>query len=148
MPENEDSLGLILAGGIGYLLGQKSSEEWKPFMDQFRERFQQLTYTKTPLPWDFLKSRPNIQAIYRQSIYCYLFGLPDASLPSLIRVLELSLISRYETGEGKKKPNEIGLAKLIDWVELYLKSCQGGKFLQGAEELCSCRQTDPGARLS
>lgn len=121
MSKNEDLLGLILSGGIGYLLGQKSSEEWKPFMNQFRERFQQLSYTKTPLPWDFLMSRPNIQAIYRQSIYCYLFGLPDASFSTLIRVLELSLISKYETVEGKKPPNEMGLAKLIDWAELCLK---------------------------
>jgi hypothetical protein len=121
MPKNEDILGLILAGGIGYLLGQKSSEEWKPFMDQFRERFEQLTHTKTPLPWAFLKSRPNIQAIYRQSIYCYLFGLPDASLPTLLRVLELSLVSKYETAERKRPPTDMGLARLIDWAETYLK---------------------------
>lgn len=121
MPKNEDLLGLLLSGGLGFILGQKSSEEWKPFMDQFRERYQQLTFTKTPLPWDFLKSRPNIQTIYRQGIYCYLFGLPDASLPTLTRALELSLISKYDAGEGKKPPNEMGLAKLIDWAELYLK---------------------------
>lgn len=121
MPKNEDILGLILSGGIGYLLGQKSSDEWKAFTDQFRERFEQLTYTKTPLPWGFLSTRPNIQAIYRQGIYCYLFGLPDASLATLLRVLELSLNSKYETVEGKKPPSEMGLVKLINWAESYLK---------------------------
>jgi len=121
MPRNEDILGYILSGGIGYLLGQESSNEWKPFMDRFRERFELLTTTKTPLPWAFLKSRPSIQAIYRQCAYCYLFGLPDACLPTLLRALELSLISRYETTEGKKPPLEMGLAKVIDWAESYLK---------------------------
>ncbi len=121
MPKNEDILGFILAGGIGYLLGKKSSDEWKAFTDQFRERFEQLTNMKTQLPWGFLKSRPNIQAIYRQGIYCYLFGLPDASLATLLRVLELSLIPKYETVEGKKPPIEMGIAELIDWAESSFK---------------------------
>ena len=121
MPKNDDILGLILSGGIGYLLGQESSNEWKPFMDQFRDRFQHLTKTQTPLPWAFLKTSQNIQAIYRQSVYCYLFGLPDACLPTLLRVLDLSLLSMYETAERKKPLMEIGPVKLMDWAEVHLK---------------------------
>jgi hypothetical protein len=121
MPTNDDILGFILAGGIGYLLGQKSSEEWKPFMDKFRERFELLTHTKTPLPWTFIQTRQNIRSIYRQGIYSYLFGLPDACLPTLLRVLELSLVSKYEAVETKKSSKDMELSNLINWAELYLK---------------------------
>ncbi len=140
MPKNEDVLGLILSGGIGYLLGQKSSDEWKAFTDQFRERFEQLAYTKTPLPWGFLSTRPIIQANYRQSIYCYLFGLPDAGMTTLLRVLQLSLISKYESAEGKKPPSEMVIAKIIDWAESYFK--EDGKLADAFRLLRNFVHTD------
>jgi hypothetical protein len=66
-------------------------------------------------------SRSNIQTIYRQGIYCYLFGLPDACLATLLGAFERSLKYSYESTEGKKPENEMDLAKLIDWAELYMK---------------------------
>jgi hypothetical protein len=121
MRRNEDILGLILAGGIGYVLGQESISEWKPIADSFKRRFQQLAFTRTPFPWASLRIIPNIQTIYRQSVYCYLFGLPDACLPTLLRVLEQSLISKCETVEGKKPADGFGLANLVDWAASFMK---------------------------
>jgi hypothetical protein len=122
MRRNEDILGFLLSGGIGYLLGQESFNEWKFIVDAFKQRFEQLSSVKSPFPWSSLKSNPNVHSIYRQSLYSYLFGLPDACLPTLSRVLELSLKSKYEAVEGKKPSNEMDLARLTDWAESYVKN--------------------------
>ena len=121
LPRNEDVLGFILAGGIGYVLGKESSTEWKPIMDQFRDRFKQIDRSKIPLPWASLRHSPTIQSIFRQSIYCYLFGLPDACISALCEVLELALARKFEDFEGKKTPVDHELSKLLDWAQISLK---------------------------
>jgi hypothetical protein len=42
-------------------------------------------------------------------------------MATLLGALELSLISKYETAEGKKSPSDMAFVKLIDWAESYLR---------------------------
>ncbi|GEM_PF-5264450 len=120
---NDDSLGaLILGGGLGYLLAHGQNSEWKPIMEGYKTRLQQVEYARVPFPTGFLKKSHNIRVIYRQSLSSYLFGLPDACMPMLMRVLEQALKLKYEEMEGKKPSRDLDLAKLIDWAESILKN--------------------------
>ncbi len=74
-----------------------------------------------PVPFSSLGREPNIRNIYRQAVYCYLFGLFDSCLLTLSSVLELFLRSRYESVEGKKSSVDVGLIKLIDWAVSHSK---------------------------
>jgi len=121
MTNDDEAIGLLLAGGIGYLLGDSQYKGWKPVIDQYNRRLQQITFAQVPLPWGFFTKSANMRVIYRQSVLSYLFGLPDACLPTLIRVLELALKSNYAEVEGKKPSREMCLANLIDWGESLLK---------------------------
>lgn len=122
MADEGDSLLALIGGGLlGYLLGEGRYNDWKPVIEQYQKRFQQLTFAQIPLPVKFLQMSQTMRVIYRQSLYAYLFGLPDASLPALIRVLEQALKVKYDEVEGKKPSRDMDLAKLIDWAESYLK---------------------------
>ncbi len=121
MPKDDEAIGLLLAGGLGYLLGDGQYKGWKPIIEQYNNRYQQIAYAQVPVPWGFFTKSPNMRVLYRQSVLSYLFGLPDTSLPALIRVLEQALKSRYEDAESKKPSREMSLANLIEWGESLLK---------------------------
>lgn len=122
MSNKDDSLGaLILGGGIGYLLAQGQNSEWKPVIDSYKRRLQQISFARIPFPVEFLRKNQNIRRIYSQSLSSYLFGLPDACMPVLIRVLEQALKVKFAEAEGKKPPRDYDLAKLIDWSQSFLK---------------------------
>ena len=40
--------------------------------------------------------------VYREAILAYLYGLPNASLPLVLKCLEVGLKIKYEEIEGKK----------------------------------------------
>src|SRR5437867_8368391 len=107
MPNDDEAIGLLLAGGIGYLVGDSKYKGWKYIIEQYNRRLQQITFAQIPLPWAFLMKNPNMRLIYRQSTLSYLFGLPDSCFPTLLRVLEQALKSKYEEVEGKKPSREM-----------------------------------------
>ena len=122
MPK-DDSLGdLVLLGTFLYLLSQGQQNEWKSFIDQYKKRLEHLKYFKIPPPWGYLAVNQNMKVIYRESILCYLFGISNSCIPSLMRVLEQSLITKYERVENKKPSDDMSLKSLIDWSEDILKT--------------------------
>jgi hypothetical protein len=120
MPNDDDPLALLVAGGLGYLLGQGQYADWQPIIEQYQKRLSQLSYLQIPLPWGYMDAQPNMTIVYRESIACFLFGLPNSCLPTLMRLLEQALILKYTQVEGKKPPNSMSLAELIDWGEKFL----------------------------
>jgi len=118
----DDSLGdLAVLGAFLYLLSQGQQNEWKSFTEQYKKRLEHLKYFKIPPPWNYLDANQNMKTIYRESVLCYLFGLSNSCVPSLMRVLEQSLITKYEEVEGKKPSDDVILKILIDWAEDILK---------------------------
>lgn len=116
----DDTIDLLVAGGLGFLLAQGQYNEWKPIIENYKKRLEHLKYLHIPPPLGYLDKNQNVKTIYRESIFCYLFGLPNSCMPSLVRVLEQALISKFQIIEGKPPSNDIGLAKLIDWGEKLL----------------------------
>ena len=118
----DDSPGdLAVLGAFLYLLSQGQQNEWKSFTEQYKKRLEHLKYFKIPPPWNYLDANQNMKTIYRESVLCYLFGLSNSCVPSLMRVLEQSLITKYEEVEGKKPSDDVILKILIDWAEDILK---------------------------
>jgi len=116
--KDNNSLGdMLILGGIGYLLGQGQFADWKPLIENYKKRLEHLKYFKIPLPMGYLQTNENIRTIYRESILCYLFGLSNSAIPSLMRVLEQALMKKYEDVEGKKPSDDVNLKNLIDWAD-------------------------------
>lgn len=121
MPKDDSLADLLIAGGLGYLLAKGQNNEWKPVIENYKKRLEHLKFSQTPIPFGFLDQNSNMKIIYRESVFCFLFGFSNSCLPSLMRVLEQALISKYERTENKKPPNDMALADLIDWAEKLLK---------------------------
>jgi len=116
--QNDNSLGdILLIGGLGYILGQGKFADWEPIIQKYRNRLEQIRYFKISPPMGYLETSGNIRTIYRESLLCYLFGLSNSSIPSLLRVLEQSLIKKYENVEEKSPSQNTSLKTLIDWAE-------------------------------
>lgn len=121
MPKDDGLADLLILGGLGYLLAQGQYKEWQPVIDNYKKRLEHMKYFKISPPMSYLDSSNNIKTIYRESLLCYLLGLSNSSIPSIMRVLEQALITKYERVENKKPEEEMSLAKLIDWAEKILE---------------------------
>ena len=117
MSNNDGLFDLLLAGGLGFLAAKGQYSDWEPLIQNFKKRLEHLQYVKIKQPMGFLEPSQNMRTIYRESIMCHLFGLPNSVLPNLMRVLEQALRKKYEEKTGEKPPEEMGLKKLIDWAE-------------------------------
>ena len=123
MANNDDTLWtLLLGGGLAYLLYQGKNKDWNALKDRFQKRLERLKHDVIRPPLDYTSNNQNMGTVYRESIFCYLFGLPNSCLPSLVRVLEQSLKTKYEIIEGKKPSSKMTLNDLIDWAEKFLKN--------------------------
>lgn len=121
---NNDDNGLadiLILGGLGYLLGQGKYNDWDPLIKNYKSRLKHLKYFKIPVPVGYLNTNENVKTVYRESILCYLFGLSNSAIPSLMRALEQTLIAKYEEVEKKKPTDNVSLKNLIDWAEKIIK---------------------------
>jgi hypothetical protein len=122
MSKDDDTfLALLLGGGLAYLLYQGMDKDWNAFKEKFKKRLERLKHDTIRPPLDFVSNNPNMAIVYRESIFCYLFGLPNSCIPSLVRVLEQSLKTKYMITEGKEPSSKMTLNDLIDWAEKFLK---------------------------
>lgn len=119
---NVDALDTILKLGIGYFIGKQGNADWKPIIDNFKKRLELLQYPKIPIPWGFFDLNKNMKTIYREGLFCYLHGLPNSCIPSMVRVLEKSLEKKYEIIETGKSAKNIRLESLIDWADKLLNN--------------------------
>jgi len=125
IPEDTESFlfGTLLGGFFGYFLGY-NKQGWNEVIKKFEERITHLKYYKVIVPFGFFQKDSNAQIIYRESLNAHLLGLPNASLPLVIRVLELALKEKYKEVE-KEVPSKWELFDLIDWSEKHnLSVCQ------------------------
>jgi len=108
----------LLAGGLGYLLGQATVSQWQNFINGYNDRLSHLSYNRIIEPIILYEKIDETRKIYGESVYAYLFGLPNASLPTIFRCLELALKKKYEEVEGETP--KFKAFELIDWSEEYL----------------------------
>jgi len=116
--ENEELaliLGGVLGGVAGYALGNTQTPKQHPLIAGADKKFEIIKAMKVVIPFRLFRAVPSAKSIYKQAVKCYLFGLPDASVPMSVRVMEIALRKRY--AELEKHPKEkIDLFELIDWA--------------------------------
>lgn len=78
---------LLAAGGIiGYLFGKGNEPTKSRFSKEFDERWNLLRGFKIYPPTNFLKKNENVMILYREAVNCYLFDLPNSSIPGMVRL--------------------------------------------------------------
>jgi len=107
-----------VAAGLGYLIGKRHSTAWTEFQKTYEEQLAHLKYNKVTKPYAFFRDLPQSEDFYVEGVLAYLFGLPNASIPMIMRCLELGLKDKYKRTEGKDPPAR--LTDLIDWSEVIL----------------------------
>jgi len=116
---NLDALvGSFISGYLGYVAGSRKFAGWEPIIKSYEARMSYLAYVKAIGPLSFLATIPTAEIIYREAILAYLFGLPDASIPTTIRCLEMGLAKKHTDVTGQPPPER--LYDLINWAERYL----------------------------
>lgn len=122
----------FLGGGLGYLIGRATFAPWENFIKGYNDRLGHLSYNKIIEPIALYKKIEGTEKIYGEAVYCYLFGLPNASVPTIFRCLELGLKKKYEEVEGRTP--KMKAYKLIEWSENFLKNqkelAHGFRFLR------------------
>lgn len=112
----DDFLPIAFAGGIGYLLGENKYTGWDQFIKKWEERHKVLATTRIAPPIGFITKNKNFRLIYKESINCYLAGITNAGLASIVRFLELGLKEKYLELENSKADGK-KLIELINWAE-------------------------------
>jgi hypothetical protein len=113
-------VGNFIAGYLGYVAGSRKFSGWESIIKNYETRMTHLAYFKIFRPESFFISIPTSLVIYRQAVLAYLFGLPDASIPTSLRCLEIGLTFKYVENTGQPPPQRNKLFTLIDWAESYL----------------------------
>jgi hypothetical protein len=118
---NLDALvGSFIAGYLGYQAGSRKFAGWEPIIKNYDARMSHLAYNRVFRPVSFLAVITGAEAIYREATLAYLFGLPDASIPTSLRCLEIGLAHKYTSVTGTPPPKQGKLNHLIEWAEQYL----------------------------
>lgn len=108
----------FVSGYLGYVAGSRKFAGWEPLIKSYEARMSYLAYVKAIRPISFLTAIPSAEIIFKEAILAYLFGLPDASIPTTLRCLEMGLAKKYTDITGKQPPEK--LYDLINWAENYL----------------------------
>ncbi len=111
--------GAILGGLLGYSAGANKTKGWDEFIKKYVERLNHIAYIEIIIPIGCFEKIKSSREVYREGVTAYLLGLPNASLPMILRFLEIGLKQKYSDVEGKTPPNK--LVDLINWSEKYLK---------------------------
>lgn len=114
----EAVVALLLAAGIGYGAGRAPFQAWESYINRYNERLGHLSYNRVIEPLVFYQNIENARQLYAESVFAYLSGLPNASLPVTFRCLEICLKKYYEKTE-KKRPS-LKAHELIEWSEKQL----------------------------
>jgi hypothetical protein len=110
----------FIAGYIGYQAGSRRFANWEPIIKNYEARMNHLAYYRVLRPVTFLNMIESARIIYIEAILAYLFGLPNASIPTSIRCLEVGLAYKYSEQTGQQPPRRDRLSRLIDWAEQYI----------------------------
>ncbi len=113
-------VGTFIAGFLGYTAGSRKFASWEPIIKNYNTRMSHLAYNKAIRPVSFLATITEAEIIYREAVLAYLFGLPDASIPTILRCLEIGLNYKYIIETGQSPPERGKLFRLIEWAEQYL----------------------------
>jgi hypothetical protein len=120
-PINWDALvANLMSGYLGYVAGSRKFAGWEPIINSYNARMSHLAYQKAIRPVSFFAAIPNSEIIYREAVWAYLFGLPDASIPTSLRCLEMGLTNKHTIETGQPPPENSKLFYLINWAEQYL----------------------------
>ncbi|MFA4700150.1 hypothetical protein [Pyrococcus kukulkanii] len=107
---------------LGYAVGQGSRDKmFEELRRMFLERIQHLAYFKAPIPYGFFEKSPTGKIYLRESLYAYLYGLPNASLILAFRALIEGIKIKYKEVEGKPPSRKMNYTDLIEWAHNFLK---------------------------
>lgn len=85
-----------------------------------KERITLLIGYKIQIPFAPIASDPAMKQVYLEGIRSYVYGLPNASIPMMLRFFEL--VCKREFRRIENKPDaDPKLEDLINWTERYLK---------------------------
>jgi len=118
--DKEDNLlDLLITGGFGYLMGASKYKNWEPFINEFNKRLSHISYLQIIIPSNLFEKSGDMKQVYSEAIHAYLCGIPNASLPLLLKCLEVGLRIKYR--EVEEKESDMNLFGLIEWSEKLLK---------------------------
>lgn len=118
---NLDALvGHFISGYLGYTAGSRKFSGWEPIIKNYNTRMSHLAYVKCIRPVSFFAIIPEAEIIYREAMLAYLFGLPDASIPTTLRCFEVGIRHKYTVETGQPPPEK--LYDLIEWAKKDLGS--------------------------
>lgn len=120
MKDWEKALGLLAAGGFGYLIGRSGMDGWRPIAKKFAERRSHIEHQKIIPPTGLFAKSPNAKIAFWEGIGSYSFGFPNASIPIVFKALEIGLKIKYKEVEGRDYKKQ-GIKGLINWAEDYLQ---------------------------
>ncbi len=86
---------------------------------QFNRRLDTIKEFNVTLPQFYFRKNQKMQIVYREGLLAYLYGLPNASVPMLMKTLEIGLKNKYK--EIERKDKKLTLENLIDWGEIHYK---------------------------
>jgi RNase P subunit RPR2 len=118
MGDSDDIVTLGIGGLLGYGIAISKYTEWEPLIKNFKDRLNHLSYLKIVIPYKFFQINENCKQIYVEGLNAYLYGLPNASLPLILRCLEVGLKNKYSETKELKNFN---LNNLINLAEGRLK---------------------------
>lgn len=116
MSGENDVLAALLGGVFGHAIAKGAYAEWDGFIKAVGDRIAHLTFLKIVVPNAAFDAVPGSQKPYEEGIRAFVYGLPNASIPVLMKALELCLRNAYETKTGTKSKGK-KLVDLIEWAE-------------------------------
>lgn len=127
--DGNDGLASLVAGGlgglggglVGYFIGIAKYKSWEQLINDFNNRLGHLSYAKIIVPYRYFQNVTNSKEVYSEGVYAYLYGLPNASLPLLLKCLEIGLTDKYKEMEKKDLPKNWTLYNIIEWSKDVLK---------------------------
>jgi hypothetical protein len=110
-----------IAGYLGYTAGSRKFVDWEPIITAYSGRISYLANARIPKPFNFTYSVAEAGYIYTEAVLAYLFGLPNASVPTTLRCLEVGLRNKYREIENEDPPDRFKLYDLVQWAQQYLR---------------------------
>lgn len=120
MSNNDDSEDLAnITTSIWRIAYDTNDKELNLFSEQIRDRVTGLKLGKIRIPVEYFETSKKMTEVYRESIICYLLGMPNSCFPSIVSVLEDVLKKKYAAEEDEPK-SKMRLVDLVNWAIKFL----------------------------
>ncbi|EQD30773.1 membrane protein, partial [mine drainage metagenome] len=80
-----------IVNGYNYLYSAESYPN-----PNYKGTLNAITKDKAIIPYSFFSRNNNFRIIYNDGLYSYLYGFPNAALPTVVRCLEVGIKEKYK----------------------------------------------------